>query len=366
LERRRIDYTYNAAHQLTSTTKSGQTTNYTYDGNGNQATAGSRIFTYNLADQLVSTANAGTTTTYAYDGDGRRVSSTVGGGGADLRYVWDPLASSGISELALERTPSGGLVRRYLGGPLGAVSMTNSAGTFYYHHDPLGTVSDVTDASGAAQWRYEYEAYGAMRSATDVSGSAPENRLRFNGQYVDSETDLYHLRARQYDSALGRFGALDPVELGVSEPYIAPYVYADGRPTTRIDPTGRQTITVCFWNALWGFSRADRLISVLAIVTCPVPAYIRFIRVCIDRNQPPYVGFPWFLSVCDYSQPRQFLAYTAHGYAARWLSAWHVQLPRPDPGHYRHRAHRATNLRSSVSGTTVQVLVRHLGHSYEA
>jgi RHS repeat-associated protein len=233
-----IDYTYNSADQLTSTTKSGQTTNYTYDTNGNQASAGTRTFTYNLANQLVSTTNAGTTTTYGYDGDGRRVSSTVGGGGADLRHVWDPLAASGIPELALERTTAGGLVRRYLAGPLGALSMANSSATFYYHYDPLGTVSDLTDASGGAQWKYEYEAYGAERSATNVSGSAPENRLRFNGQYLDPETNLYHLRARQYDAVTGRFGGLDPLEAPSSAPYVSTYVYAIGRPSVLVDPLG--------------------------------------------------------------------------------------------------------------------------------
>lgn len=227
-------YTYNAADQLTLK----GSTSYTYDANGNQASGGSRTFTYDLADRLVSTTNAGTTTTYAYDGDDRRVSSTVGGGGADLRYVWDPLADSGIPELALERDPSGKLVRRYTDGPLGAVSMTNPSATFYYHLDPLNTVTDVTDASGAAQWKYDYEAYGGERSATNVSGSAPENRLRFNGQYLDSETGLYHLRARQYDPTLGRFGGLDPLEASLGVPYGAGYVYVDGRPTVLVDPLG--------------------------------------------------------------------------------------------------------------------------------
>jgi RHS repeat-associated protein len=233
-----IDYAYNAADQLTSTTKSGNTTNHTYDANGNQASIGARTFTYDLASRLVSTTNAGTTTTYAYDGDGRRVSSTVGGGGADLRYVWDSLADSGIPELALERTSGGSLVRRHLAGPLGAFSFTNSSVTFSYHRDPLGTISDVTDATGAAQWKYEYEAYGAERSATNVSGSAPENRLRFDGQYLDGETGQYHLRARQYDPATGRFGALDPVENPLVAAYDGAYAYASGRPTVLVDPLG--------------------------------------------------------------------------------------------------------------------------------
>jgi RHS repeat-associated protein len=177
-------------------------------------------------------------TTYSYDGDDRRVSSTTSGGGTDLRYVWDPLAESGLPEVALERTPAGGLVRRYVTGPLGALSFTNASATYFYHQDPLGSVTDVTDANGAAQWRYEYEAYGAERSATDVSGSAPVNRLRFDGQYLDPETAAYNLRARQYDPATGRFGSLDPVDGALNAAYDAAYVYASGRPTALVDPSG--------------------------------------------------------------------------------------------------------------------------------
>jgi RHS repeat-associated protein len=232
-----IDYAYNSADQLTGTTKSGNTTNYGYDANGNQASAGARSVSYDLAGELASTTNSGTTTSYGYDGDSRRVSATTGGG-TDLRFGWDPLADSGIPELALERDSAGNLVRRYLNGPLGAVSFTNSTDTYSYLHDPLGAVTDVTNASGTPQWRYEYEAYGAQRSATDVSGSAPTNPLRFEGQYLDAETSLYHLRARQYDPATGRFSALDPVENPLAQPYDGAYVYVDGRPTVLVDPLG--------------------------------------------------------------------------------------------------------------------------------
>jgi RHS repeat-associated protein len=236
-----IDYTYNTADQLTQSSKSGVNTTYTYDTNGNQATAGNRSYTYNLANRLVSTTAASVTTTYSYDGDGRRLST--GGGGTELRYTWDPLAQSGIPELALERDSSGNLVRRYLNGSNGALNYTTSSATYWYHHDPLATVTDVTDASGAAQWKYEYEPYGSARTTTNVSGNAPLNVLRFNHQYLDAETSLYHLRARQYDVSIGRFLATDPLESGRTKALTGTYAYAEAQPTRLVDPLG-----LCGWS----------------------------------------------------------------------------------------------------------------------
>ena len=232
-----IDSAYNDADQLTSTTKSGVTTSYAYDSNGNQISAGSRTFTYDLADRLISASSGGTTSTYGYDGNGRRVSATTGGS-LDARLIWDPLAEDGVARPVLEREPSGSLIRGYVNGPLGSISFKNATSTYYYHQDPLRSVADVTNASGDAQWQYEYDAYGGERAAMNVSGTAPENRLRFTGDYFDIETLNYHFRARQYDPAAGRFGALDPVENPIERPKTTTYGYVEGRPTVLTDPAG--------------------------------------------------------------------------------------------------------------------------------
>jgi RHS repeat-associated protein len=226
-------YTYNTADQLTSSLKSGTTTNYSYDTNGNQTGNGTNTFTYNLANQLVASTTASVTTNYSYDGDGNRLTSQTTGG-ADLNYTWDNQAPTGIPELTLEQTSTGTLVRRYLNGPNGATSMTNSAGTYYYAHDPLGSTSDLTNSTGAAQWAYNYEPYGASRTATNVSGSAPENRLQFDSQYLDSELSQYNMRAREYDPVTGQFLELDPLV----DRTLQPYRYASANPLTQDDPTG--------------------------------------------------------------------------------------------------------------------------------
>ena len=225
-------------NQLTST-NNGSTTNYTYDANGNQATAGATTFTYDLANRQTSATTGGVTSTYAYDGDDNRVQSTTSGGGADLRYTWDPLAETGIPEIATERDPStGSLIRRYLTTPFGAASMTNASAAFYYHQDPRGDVTDQTNASGTAQWLYQYEPYGAPRTTTNVSGTAPENRLGFNGQYLDPGTSLYDLRARMYNPATGLFGAVDPLQAPLTTPAFGTYSYAYASPMMFSDPAG--------------------------------------------------------------------------------------------------------------------------------
>ncbi len=240
-----IDYSYNSADQLTQTDDGTNTVSYGYDDNGNRASRGSDTFSHDLANELTSAVVGGATTDYGYDGDGDRVSSSTTGG-ADLRFGWDELAPSGLPELALERDSSGDDVRSYLEGPQGAVSMTDASGTFYYHSDPLGSVTDVTDASGAPQWSYSYEPYGTQLSAADVSGTAPASPLRFEGQYLDPASELYDLRARQYDPATGRFDSLDALEGPLSRPATSSYLYADAQPTTLSDPLG-----LCSWSAPW-------------------------------------------------------------------------------------------------------------------
>ncbi|MGH3809688.1 MAG: hypothetical protein ACRDRU_24310, partial [Pseudonocardiaceae bacterium] len=49
-----------------------------YDPNGNQTQAGIRSFTYDAANRLSSTTASGTTASYAYDGDGLRLRASTG------------------------------------------------------------------------------------------------------------------------------------------------------------------------------------------------------------------------------------------------------------------------------------------------
>lgn len=107
----------------------------------------------------------------------------------------------------------------------------------YYHYDGIGSVTNVTDAAGLPQWSYSYEPFGSSRSATKINPLAPDNPMRFTGEYLDP-TGLYHLRARQMDPAIGRFTTTDPWPAGPSDPYVSSYAYVNNRPTLFVDPSG--------------------------------------------------------------------------------------------------------------------------------
>lgn len=224
-------YSYNAADELTL----AGSTSYSYDSNGNRTAAGGRTFAYDLASRTISTTSGGTTTSYSYDGGGNRIQAVVGT--QTVTYGWDPNHS--LPQLALERDGTNGLIRRYVYGAE-RLSMTVPGGTSYYHFDHLGSVANVTSAQGAAEWTYSYEPFGTARTEAPT-GSPATNLHRFTGEMQDP-TGLYHLRARQYDPAIGVFQRTDPVEPDLEQPYVSSYGYTANRPTVLVDPSGAISI----------------------------------------------------------------------------------------------------------------------------
>ncbi|MGH2747844.1 MAG: RHS repeat-associated core domain-containing protein [Actinomycetota bacterium] len=86
-----------------------------------------------------------------------------------------------------------------------------------------------------------YESFGASRTTTKINPLAPDNPMRYTGQYLDP-TGFYHLRARQYDPGLGRFSTTDPVAPALANPAVSWYAYVGNRPTVFLDPSGQIAI----------------------------------------------------------------------------------------------------------------------------
>lgn len=126
--------------------------------------------------------------------------------------------------------------------------------TTSYTYDTSGNLTEVETPSGSTDYRYSYDPYGGARRQSIDNLFAPENRMRYTGQLLDAETNLYDLRARLYDPGSGRFLTPDPLEREPNAEYIGAYVYADNRPTTLRDPSGMRGESTAgpAWQALGG------------------------------------------------------------------------------------------------------------------
>jgi RHS repeat-associated protein len=111
-----------------------------------------------------------------------------------------------------------------------------------YLTDSMGSVIGLVDGDGNLVSRIVYDGFGNVESGDD--GSSLGGDFRFQGQWLESESGLYYMRARDYDSETGLFLSRDPVDVqeqGVEA--FNPYQFAFNNPLVFSDPTGMITIT---------------------------------------------------------------------------------------------------------------------------
>jgi RHS repeat-associated protein len=219
---------YDTAMQLSH----DATYDYSYDAEGrltqrtNRTTADVTTYTWNAAGRLTSiTTTGGGTSTYRYDVFGRRLEAIDNG--AIRRFVY-----SGWN-LQDEFDGSNALRAAYVSGTdpyAPAYEIVRDGARYYALLDGVGSVTTLTDATGAAVGHIRYSAFGAPQTSgvTDAG-------FTFTGHQYDSVTGLIYARERYYDPAIGRFLSQDP-EFAVN-----PYSYAFDAPLDYTDPSGRAT-----------------------------------------------------------------------------------------------------------------------------
>lgn len=246
-------YTYDWSSRLTSWTTSatGATTNYVYDNAGNLTASGAITNTYDARNRqtangsttktwtargtLASSTISGVSTSYSFDGLGRMLaagSSTYTYDGLDRINTRNgtPFTYSGLSNQptndgvsTVSRDPSGGLLAERQGA--------NSVNLVL---DPHGDVSATVSNTGAIVDSLAMDPWG-----TRLTANGPNDlRWGFQASYTDPTSGLIDMGARWYatsaafasrDSWAGR--AATPISLNR-------YAYANGNPVTNLDPTG--------------------------------------------------------------------------------------------------------------------------------
>jgi RHS repeat-associated protein len=261
------NYGYDNIYELLSATQGGSTTeSYTYDPVGNRLTAlGSATWSYNTSNELNSRpgasyafdANGNTivktdstgSTSYTWDYENRLTSVILPGSGGTVSFKYDPSgrriyksSSSGTSiyaydggNLIEEVNAAAAAVARYavsrgIDEPL---AMLRNGTTSYYENDGLdsGSITSLSNAAGVLAQAYTFDSFG---NQTASSGSLT-NPFRYTAREFDSETNLYYLRARYYDSNVGRFISEDPIRFNGG---INLYAYVMNNPLNLTDATG--------------------------------------------------------------------------------------------------------------------------------
>ncbi|MCT7352983.1 DUF6531 domain-containing protein [Streptomyces sp. 15-116A] len=215
-------FTYNDAMQLTA--KNGVSTGWSYDKTGNETAGASTTAQARTAEtwsdysQLTSLTVGGKTYAGQYGSTDQSERIKLG----DTFFHNGPLGLSAKTTAGVDMG-----FNREPGGTLN--SMTTGGKSYYYLTDAIGSVIALADESGTKVNTYAYSPRGVTRAATTESFPQP---YRFAGGFQDP-TGLYHFAARYYDPNIGRFNSPDP-----SGQEKNPYLYAEGDPVNRIDPTG--------------------------------------------------------------------------------------------------------------------------------
>jgi RHS repeat-associated protein len=215
-------------------------TTYDWDKNGNLVTrSGSDGATYVWDDdnRLKKVTKAdGTVVEHDYDFDGIRVWTKVtppAGPPMETHHLVDP--SGPLSHVVAETDGAGALKALYVRGD-DLLAVLRGAQARYYHPDGLGSTRKLTDEAGKVTDSYDYSAFGEL---LEHAGTHPQP-YQFAGEPFESSSGLSYNRARWLLPQHGRFVSMDDWPGSTRIPMeLHRYLYGDGQPTLKTDPTGR-------------------------------------------------------------------------------------------------------------------------------
>ncbi len=167
-----ITYQYDNANRLT---KAGGVT-YTWDNNGNLLNDGNALYRYDPANRLISTTLSGVTSLYAYNGDGARLKQIIAG--VPTTYTQDLVAPLPV----VLQSKSGANAMQYVYA-FGTRPLAQNGGAWeYLLPDALGSVRQIVDANGNVTLAKSYEPYGTVLTSTGTASAI----FGYAGEQLDS------------------------------------------------------------------------------------------------------------------------------------------------------------------------------------
>jgi RHS repeat-associated protein len=221
-----------------------QTTEYTYDGNGNMKTDSNKGITaidYNHLNLPKSVSIGGGTISYFYDATGVKQRKVAAGTTTDYagNYIY-----------------KGGTLK-FFNHPEGYVEYDSGSFNYVYQYkDHLGNIrlsyTDINQNNTnlvniKIADENNYYPFGLLHKGYNSNptsyGSTAAKMYKFGGKELQDEAiggknlDWYDFQARNYDATLGRWMNVDP--LAENGRRWSPYIYAFDNPIYYIDPDGK-------------------------------------------------------------------------------------------------------------------------------
>ena len=245
---------------------------YRYDKNGNLIETVSKdkkcTYTYDLFNRMTGYTDGVVNYTYTYDAEGVRRTKTCYSGdhSTTVMYITDTLTE--FSQTLAETDENGQIGTCYTSGfeligktdfiyevnggskdKIENESETNDSTVelsnepkhedSYYILDGHSDVRMVLGSSAEVKASYRYSAYGEI-----LEGTADlEDGYYYTGEYMDTETGLYYLRARYMNPATATFTSMDSYAGNIYDPAsLHRYLYANANPVKYTDPSGHSPL----------------------------------------------------------------------------------------------------------------------------